>query len=87
MTISNFAAFSKITNKAWYFIRIVCQQGTSTFGLHCHKNDVSAYMGQTDTFKNLSNRINQIVYLNMINQIASSVGNKFECHINVMEMD
>ena len=26
MTISNFAAFSKITNKAWYFMRIVCCQ-------------------------------------------------------------
>ena len=25
-TISNFAAFSKITNKAWYFMRIVCWQ-------------------------------------------------------------
>ena len=23
-TVSNFAAFSKITNKAWYFMRIVC---------------------------------------------------------------
>ena len=25
-TISNFVAFSKITNKAWYFMRIVCWQ-------------------------------------------------------------
>ena len=25
-TIVNFAAFSKITNKAWYFMRIVCWQ-------------------------------------------------------------
>ena len=25
-TFSNFAAFSKITNKAWYFMRIVCWQ-------------------------------------------------------------
>ena len=25
-TISNLAAFSKITNKAWYLMRIVCQQ-------------------------------------------------------------
>ena len=26
MTIANFAAFSKITNKVWYFMRIVCWQ-------------------------------------------------------------
>ena len=25
-TISNFAAFSKLKNEAWYFMRIVCQQ-------------------------------------------------------------
>ena len=35
-TISNFAAFSKITNKAWCFMRIVCWQTKQTILMKYH---------------------------------------------------
>ena len=37
MTIKNFAAFSKITNKAWYFMRIVCWQSCNIMPYFCRK--------------------------------------------------